>query len=199
VRPDEGKSNKKSKSKKAPSKKSISEGLDGVADDSDQAERKPRIRISLAENIAGETDDQPKKGKKKRAKRKQTSATAGEDDGANGAVVDASPVPTKKQKKNHGQSKKKGSKGAASAVLHSRETDESKTVATETSVVEPTPQSDESDMFDLTALKKQRDLLDGSFEAARSHLTDNGPWKLPDGLEDKFADIALATLSKMDR
>lgn len=54
-------------------------------------------------------------------------------------------------------------------------------------------------MFSLSLLKKQREELDGSFDAARRHLTSNGPWKLPDSIEDKFADVAMATLTKMER
>jgi hypothetical protein len=53
--------------------------------------------------------------------------------------------------------------------------------------------------FDLVALKKRRDSLDGSFKKARKNLTQLGPWRLPERIEDKFQEVALSTLLKMNR
>lgn len=59
--------------------------------------------------------------------------------------------------------------------------------------------TDESALFDLVALKKRRESLDGSFKKARKNLSQLGPWTLPARIEDKFRDVAIATLSKMNR
>lgn len=53
--------------------------------------------------------------------------------------------------------------------------------------------------FDLSALKKRREALDGSFKKARKNLTQLGPWKLPEKIEDKFEEVAIGILSKMNR
>ena len=54
-------------------------------------------------------------------------------------------------------------------------------------------------MFDAAVLKKKREQLDGSFDAALGHLAERGPWKLPKGFEDKFKEIALGIIAKMGR
>lgn len=53
--------------------------------------------------------------------------------------------------------------------------------------------------FDVVALKKRRESLDGSFKKARKNLTQLGPWRLPDKIEDKFKEVAIETLSKMNK
>ena len=53
--------------------------------------------------------------------------------------------------------------------------------------------------LDLTAWRVERELLNGSFDAARGLFTKYGPWKLPKVVEDAFPEIALSTLAKMNR
>ena len=50
------------------------------------------------------------------------------------------------------------------------------------------------------ALKKEREALDDNFNASRDHFQKRGPWRFPSPLNDnKFRDVAIATLNKMGR
>lgn len=81
---------------------------------------------------------------------------------------------TKRQRKNSLDGKVQGSKGSKKA-------------------------STDDTAFDLVTLKKRRESLDGTFRKARKNLTQLGPWKLPERIEDKFHDVALGVLSKMNK
>ena len=165
----------------------------------EEATKKRRIRINVRvkEDATEKASDEVDTKTKKSTKRKRSAVAEVVDEGADGDI-DATPVP-KKRKKSDGQSKKRAKKGAAEVEKN----EDSEKVRKQTKKIESEPSevagNANQNMFSVSVLKKQREELDGSFDAARRHLTSNGPWELPDGTEDKFADVALATLTKMDR
>ena len=130
---------------------------------------KGRIRISL-DGVS------PMKGKKGgKRKRSLEAPEDGSDDGSNNADENkVSKKGAKTQRKNSLEGKAAGIKGSKKPSI-------------------------EDIALDLVALKKRRESLDGTFKKARKNLTDLGPWKLPETLEDKFQDVALGILSKMNR
>jgi hypothetical protein len=185
-------------------------------------ESKPRIRIKVTDSVAGEASSPPSKtSKKKGARRTRSLASREVEEEADpnldsapvlkkrkkkdsDAEVDAAPAPKKRKvdaapvpKKRQKAEKTKTRRGKASTVHEHDESGPSHMNGED----DPTEASDVVDkiMFDATALKKEREKLDGSFDAAHDHLMTHGPWKLPDGTDDKFQELALATLVKMDR
>lgn len=53
--------------------------------------------------------------------------------------------------------------------------------------------------MDVDAWKKSRGELDGSFKSARKNLMRHGAWNIPPEVaDDKFSDIALFVISKMN-
>ena len=110
-----------------------------------------------------------------------------------GADASEDPVTSKKSSKSKkdgsvASKRKRGKKG------HSEDPD----LEVEVNGIEP---EDPAMVFlDLPKWKKEREELDKSFDAAKALFTSHGPWKLPPGVPpDKFSEIALATLAKMDK
>lgn len=134
-------------------------------------------------------------------------------------------VDNKERRKGKAESVKKGSKrkrdeeeakSAASDVVIEIESESKKKkgrkslgkkAAAKEEVVQPpkeaqldTPGDADRLYLDIAQWKSERESLDGSFDAARALFTLYGPWKLPQSISsDKFAEIAKATLAKMDR
>ena len=175
------------KSKKSKKKKASKKDADAGSDDGDlgEGERKPRIRISVKENGLDGADGQAKK-RKKGSKRKR--ALDSEDAAVDGDI-DSTPVPKKRKKGTSGKARK-----PEADVDKTGDSDPVPVLAKKTE----RPPAVEN-MFNVNALKRQKEQLDGSFASARRHLVQNGPWKLPDDIRDEFKSVALATLFKMDR
>ena len=55
------------------------------------------------------------------------------------------------------------------------------------------------DMFNVENLKASESGLDGTFDDARKHYTNNGQWYLPSNLESKFKQLAQIVLSNMSK
>jgi hypothetical protein len=165
--------------------------------------KKTRIRIKVQADGQDEdasTTSQTTKGKKKGGKRRK-SVDAEEDEQE--TDVEKSPaIPKKKKKKKKsegGQPKKKRSKKPTDDGDQSAPVEEEAGEANgdETEVAE---ESAVGDYLDVSFWKKEREALGDSFDAARSFLTKYGPWKLPESVTgSKFADVAKATLTKMNK
>jgi hypothetical protein len=193
-----------------------------LASKDNDGETKPRIRIKMTEAVAGEASGPPSKtSKRKVVRRTRSLASRDVDEEADSdidsapvakkrkkrdvdAEVEAAPVPKKRKvdtapvaKKRQKAEHTKTRRGKASAGDEHEESGPSHINGDN----DPAEASDAVDkiMFDASALKKKREKLDGSFDAAHDLLMAHGPWKLPDGTDDKFQELALATLAKMDR
>ena len=163
-----------------PSKKS-KKSVESLA----EGNTKPRIKLRLGNAKEGETKTKGKgDATKKAAKRRRDEEETKTDD----VTIEIAPEPKKKkQKKSLG---KKGDVEESSAP------------------VGPPSDADEADSpghadrlyLDISQWKSERESLDGTFESARALFTLYGPWKLPQSVgDDKFAEVAKATLMKMDR
>jgi hypothetical protein len=66
---------------------------------------------------------------------------------------------------------------------------------------EDAKKGNDSIYLDVALLKRERESLsDKSFKAAREHFRGHGSWSFPSALsDDKFKEVALATLNKMGR
>ena len=159
------------------SKKSVESQTEGS--------NKPRIKVRLGNATEGDTKAKGKgDGGKKTAKMRRDEEEAKTDE----VTIEIAPEPKKKKQK-----KSLGKKGDA---------DETPVPAG------PPPDADEADppghadrlYLDIAQWKSERESLDGTFESARALFTMYGPWKLPQSVgDDKFAEVAKATLMKMDR
>lgn len=154
---------------------------------------KPRIKIRMSnekkpDKIAGKgKKGKPRAGKQKRRfQKEEENGDEEEDEGVDGDV-ESSPIPRKKR------AKIEDTKQTAPAVTIRRRG----TKKTQSSDVKHDVSS--SIYLDATVWKGERESLDGSFAAARKFFSKRGPWKLPAEIIDKFREVALATLSKMDR
>lgn len=125
-------------------------------------------------------DDEDEKPKKKKGRKGRASAAAaadatGSDSEQSGGESAAAASSSKKKpriKISAPKSRKRKSRGdGADATVH----------------------------LDAKALQKDRQALDDSYDAAKVHYTNRGPWKLPDNLADKFDVIAKQVLVKMDK
>ena len=133
--------------------------------------KKSRIKISIP------ADEGVKKTTKKRSR---TTQAAEEEDADVEDEVESTPVPRKRKERSSSTKSKK--KNAQDEEL------------------EQNNEADASVYLDASLLKSERELLDGSFEAAKENFTKRGPWLLPAELmPDKFQDVALGTLAKIGR
>jgi hypothetical protein len=163
-------------------------------DDEDAATsslKKPRIRISL-----------PKSEKKsKKRKKGKGDNEDGSDDGHKGDD-EKTPAPKKKKRKTDKtpvtkegpkmkSTGKKGKKKAAAAAEDEEASFDQEPVAQQDAQAES--------YSNVHLWENKRKGLDGSFEAARANFTEAGPWKLPSLVEDRFKEIALDTLERIDR
>jgi hypothetical protein len=163
--------------------------------------KKTRIRIKVQSGGHDEdtsTTSQATKGKKKPGKRRKS--VDAEEDGQDTDVEKLPAIPKKKKNKSEGgQPKKKRLKKPTDDEEQSAPVEEDTVEATvdETEVAE---EAAGANYLDVSFWKKEREALDDSFDAARSFFTKHGPWKLPEGVAgSKFADVAKATLTKMNK
>jgi hypothetical protein len=171
------------------------------------------MRIRIKVQAGGQDEDtstgktstsKTPKGKKKIGKRRKS--VDAEEDAPDTDVEKLPAIPKKKRKKSEGQPKKKRSKKSTDDEEEKAPIEE-ETVEEEEDVVEATvdetevaEEPDDANYLDVSFWKKEREALDDSFDAARSFLTKYGPWKLPEGVAgSKFADVAKATLTKMNK
>lgn len=112
-------------------------------------------------------------------------------------------VQKKKRKKVEVQSKTKKKRGKKGKQEESLEGEDESNAVAEAQVDEQQPDESEApgaNYLDASFWKTEREGLDGSFDAARSLITRYGPWQLPDSVAgSKFADVAKATISKMNK
>lgn len=183
---------------------------EGKKDEGEESGMKKKTRIRIKLQAGGHDEDnstsQTTKGKKKPGKRKKSvDAEEGrtsldtEEDGQDADVEKLPAIPKKKKKKSEGQPKKKRSKKATDDKEQSApiEEDAVEAAVDETEVAE---EPADANYLDVAFWKKEREALDDSFDAARSFFTRYGPWKLPEAVAgSKFADVAKATLTKMNK
>jgi hypothetical protein len=174
---------------------------DGEEEDGDDEEvstkKKTRIRINVQSNKDEDASTGKKKGKKKGGKRK--SGVDDEEIEAEDADAEATPVaPKKKRKKSAGQSKKKSTKKDQDKSVPTGEAEADDPVEENGTAENESPAPN---YLDTSWWKKERENLDGkAFSVARAHLTKYGPWELPEAVStSKFADVAKATMAKMNK
>jgi hypothetical protein len=205
---DEDKPSKKSKVSTGKKKKQI-----GAGEPDDDTE-KPRIKIkvvgsdksskmkktgSAAKSKAAAAVAPTKSGKRSRAE-----AFDG-DDGEESANSDKNepgshdvPAPPAKKKS------KKDSKSSTVATKQHHPSNGAKKGSSKKKKASSPPLSvaivaPDSVWLDATPWKVEREALNGTFGAARDFFIKHGPWRLPSGLEDLFPEIALSTLTKINR
>jgi hypothetical protein len=158
--------------------------------------KKPRIKISLGGDGAETGTAQKKKRRRSRAdddeEEEEEAADVGDED------VDLStPIPRKKRGRPFG-SKNKSTEKKTRKKKGKAEEEES--VEDEAEVEEVEEEDDGLEYLDISLWKTEREALDGSFEAAKTHFYQRGDWSLPSELKpNKFKDVALGTLNKMDK
>jgi hypothetical protein len=174
---------------------------EGKKDEVEESGIKKKTRIRIKVQTGGHDEDtstsQTTKGKKKPGKRRKS--LDADEDGQETDVEKLPAIPKKKKKKSEGQPKKKRSKKPTDDEEQPApvEEDAVEAIVDETEVAE---ESADANYLDVSFWKKEREALDDSFDAARSFLTRYGPWKLPEGVAgSKFADVAKATLTKMNK
>lgn len=161
--------------------------------------KKPRIRISL-----NGYDKVAKKVGKKRKKSEMEEVDEGAD-----ADVEKTPAPKKRGGKKKADTEAQGSdeprKKRKKAEKKEEKIDGNVSEAAASPKAddvadggEPETESNLSLYMNVPYWKSERAKLDGTFKAANALVTKHGPWKLPEEIgEDRFADVALAVLSKM--
>ena len=115
--------------------------------------------------------------------------------------------PKKKGKKGKGKASAAAADGGGSDSEHSAAASSSKKKKPRIKIAAPKSRkrkardggADAKAHLDVKALQKDRQALDNSFDAAKVHYTNRGPWQLPDTLADKFDGIAKQVLAKMDQ
>ncbi|GKY91232.1 hypothetical protein MPSEU_000095800 [Mayamaea pseudoterrestris] len=149
---------------------------------------KPRIKLRISANKDGETMSRTKAdGGAKNSKRKRDDEDAKTDQ----IVIEIASEPKKKKQKKPAGKKESiddtTAEGEANNALPANDSEVASGDA-------------DSLYLDIAQWKSERESLDGSFDSARALFTMYGPWRLPQSIdEDKFAEIAKATLLKMDR
>jgi hypothetical protein len=173
----------------------INSGKGGDKVDETTTSKKTSKRKIDSENIGDKVDKTTQA--KKAPKRKFDSDIIEEDGNGKGAQVEISFIPKKKRSKTDEKAipKKKTSEKDETQRKSSRASLNASEKATA-----PAMADSDSLYLNIVPWKTEREALDGSFEAARALFTLYGPWKLPEVIpDDKFADVAKATLIKMDR
>lgn len=190
------------KSKKSKSGKAAAKADDNDEDDEALASlKKPRIKISLKDGGGKKKASKPKKKSGKKA----GAADVEDDEGNHGD--DEKTTATKRKRKRadkEGPSKKISRKRTKKSEVASKpEVAKESPVKAENdkvAVAEPAADVASAVYLDVDLLKAERESLDGSFQAARAHFTERGPWKLPAAVgESKFRSVAKQTLMKMGR
>lgn len=177
------------KKKGAESQKALGKGIKA----SSQPE-KPRIKIRMSNEKKTDNSIKSKKTKSRAGKRKRSPELVDNEDEevdeSADADVESTPIPRKKRSKKDNST----STSAPTLIIRKRGTQKQQSA-------DGVAQDDDSSSIFLDPLvwKGERESLDGSFAAAWKFFTKRGPWKIPPEIADKFRDVALATLSKMDR
>lgn len=203
------KKNAKKPKPKSKSKVATDEDDDRSDVEDKSAKKKHGIRFKVTARDSGDDDaDETEvkgggKERKKPAKRKRDDNPDSGDESAQEDVI-SSPIP-KKRKKTTGQASKK-KKGTTKADGAADSSDDNRPLREVASRKSRGPAPDEgindakSLYLDLKFWKKCRESLNGTYKAARKNLTQHDGWQLPPGIpDDKFADVANYTLSKMDK
>jgi hypothetical protein len=185
-------------------KKSLADD-EGKKDEGEESVTKKKTRIRIKVQSGGHDEDtstgKTTKGKKKIGKRRKS--VDAEEDGPDTDAEKLPAIPKKKRKKSEGQPKKKRSKKPTDDEEQTAPVEEEEDVVEATgdeTEAEVAEEPDDVNYLDVSFWKKEREALDDSFDAARSFLTKYGPWKLPESVAgSKFADIAKATLTKMNK
>ncbi len=158
--------------------------------------KKPRIKISLGGSDVGAAEK----------KRRKIRGNDHEEEDLD-AAIDATPIPRKKRGRPFGSKNKSTEKKTRKKKDRSpeeeliEETEAPIEVEDDIDVEEMDSEVRESSAFlDAGLWKDERELLDGSFEAAKAHFKRRGSWLFPSELKpSKFKDVALGTLTKMGR
>lgn len=149
--------------------------------------RKPRIRIKVKAAVAISDDVSSKKisgNKRKKAPDGESEPSHGD---SNEAILEPIPKKTKTEIK-------------SVKLLTRKEKQSVSTVEQRVGNPDTGKKSKQSALFNLTAWKKNKQSLDGSFQAARDYLMSQGRWVLPPTVpDDKFAEVAREVLSRMKK
>jgi len=164
--------------------------------------KKPRIKISLKDGGKKKKAAKPKKSGKSK-KKKVDASDAGADEGNHGDGETTTAPKRKRKRSDKPDSTKKISRKrtkTSEATLKPSVSEESPQEVEALNGNAHTASADGAIYLDVDLWKAEREALDGSFEAARAHFLERGPWQLPGAIGNgKFRTVAKQTLIKMGR
>jgi hypothetical protein len=183
-------------------------------DDEDNKRKAPRIRIKLSMGTNEKSEDPGKKSKKpSKLKDEEVESTQPEET----TQLDSVSIPRKRSlrsaeptlRRKRARKTREGdadidNEDADEGPDQPEERDMNTTSSKKARGEKRKNEREESNIaekyLDVQYWKKFREGLDRTFAAARNNLMKHGPWLLPKCIpDDRFADVAKATLAKMDR
>lgn len=180
--------------KKAKSKQKAPQ--EGDDPDNKNTKKKPRIKIKLPVDDDAVENKQTGKDKKGPPKRKRDDIGSEDDESLETDTL-SSPIPKKRKKVDPSAKPKKSSAKGSESSDDDRPLQE---VASRKARPNDSEDGAKSRYLDLQFWKKCREGLNDTYKAARKNLTQHGGWELPPVIpDDKFAEVAIYTLDKVDK